>query len=70
MAVMTAATPMTTPISVRTLRSLSAHGLEAEITTASERFIIRGEPDRIGVDVDTSAMKEPHPKHTREGMLE
>jgi len=35
--------------------------LEAEITTASERSIVLGEPDRIGVDVDTSAMKGPHP---------
>src|SRR6266852_9488422 len=59
--VMTAATPMTTPISVSTLRSLCAHRLEAEITTASERFIVLGELDRIGVDVDTSAMKRPHP---------
>jgi hypothetical protein len=40
---------------------LCAQRLEAEITTASERFIVLGEPDRIGVDVDTSAMKGPHP---------
>jgi hypothetical protein len=61
MAVMTAASPMTAPISVRTLRSLCAHGLEAEITTSSERFIVRGEPDWMVVDMDTSAMKGPHP---------
>jgi hypothetical protein len=52
---------MTTPINVRTLRSLCAHRLEAEITTALERFMVLGETDRIGVDVDTSAMKGPHP---------
>src|SRR5215475_7762542 len=39
---MTAATPMTTPMSVRTLRSLWAQRLEAEIATASERFIVEG----------------------------
>ena len=52
---------MTTPISVSALRSLCAERLEAEITTASERFIVRGEPDLIGVDADASAMKGPHP---------
>ena len=61
MAVMAAASPMTTPNSERTLRSLCAQRLEAEITTATERFIVRGEPDRMGVDMDTSAMKGPHP---------
>ena len=66
MAVMTAASPMTTPISVRTLRSLCAQRLEAEVTTASEKFIVLGELNRIGVDVDTSAMKGSHPvvRHT------
>src|SRR5204862_2373552 len=49
----TAATPMTTPISVRTLRSLCAQRLEAEIATASEKFIVDGlamseRRDRIG----------------------
>src|SRR5436190_22585179 len=39
---MTAATPMTTPISVRTLRSLCAQRLEVAIATASEKFIVDG----------------------------
>src|SRR5215475_11385994 len=38
----TAATPMTTPMSVRTLRSLCAQRLEEAIATASERFIVDG----------------------------
>src|SRR5216117_1447541 len=38
----TAATPMTTPISVRTLRSLCAQRLEVAIATASEKFIVDG----------------------------
>src|SRR5919108_3755866 len=37
---MTATTPMTTPISVRALRSLCAHRLEVEMATASEKFIV------------------------------
>jgi len=61
MAVMAVASPMTTPISERTLRSLCAQGLEAEVTTASQKFIVLGELNRIGVDVDTSVMKGPHP---------
>jgi len=39
---MTAVTPMTTPISVRTLRNLCAQRLEAEMATASEKFIVVG----------------------------
>ena len=38
---MTAATPITTPKSVRTLRNLCAHKLEVAIATASEKFIDR-----------------------------
>jgi hypothetical protein len=34
----TAATPITTPMSARTLRSLCAHRLEAEMATASDKF--------------------------------
>src|SRR5690242_1933354 len=52
---MTAATPITTPISVRTLRSLCAQRLEAEIATASDRFIVVGRGIEPG---DTNA---PHP---------
>src|ERR1700733_4421002 len=37
----TAATPITTPSSVRTLLNLWAHRLEVEIATASEKFIDR-----------------------------
>jgi len=37
---MTAAMPMTTPMTVRTLRSLWAQRLEAEMATASEKFIV------------------------------
>src|SRR6516164_5510821 len=37
---MTADTPMTTPTSVRTLRSLCAQRLEVEMATASEKFIV------------------------------
>src|SRR5436853_6129886 len=50
----TAATPMTTPMSVRTLRSLCAHRLEAEMATASEKFIVVGRGIEPG---DTTA---PH----------
>src|SRR6267378_4181419 len=52
---MTAATPITTPISVRTLRSLCAHRLEAEMATASDKFIVVGRGIEPG---DTTA---PHP---------
>jgi hypothetical protein len=38
---MTAATPITTPKSVNTLRNLCAHRLEVAIATASEKFIDR-----------------------------
>src|SRR2546421_9126600 len=53
--VMTAATPITTPISVKTLRSLCAHRLEAEMATASDKFIVVG---RVIESGDTTA---PHP---------
>src|SRR6266436_6481521 len=43
----TAATPITTPRSVSTLRSLCAHKLDVAIATASERFI-----DRFAVVLD------------------
>jgi hypothetical protein len=43
----TAATPMTTPSSVSTLRSLCAHKLDVAIFTASEKFI-----DRFAVVLD------------------
>src|SRR5579864_758844 len=39
---MTAATPITTPISVSTLRSLCAQRLDVDIATASEKFIVDG----------------------------
>src|SRR5882762_3891967 len=52
---MTAATPITTPISVSTLRSLCAQRLEAEIATASDKFIVVGRGIEPG---DTNA---PHP---------
>src|SRR6267378_7823125 len=52
---MTAATPITTPISVKTLRSLCAQRLEAEIATASDKFIVLGRGIEPG---DTNA---PHP---------
>ena len=53
---MTAATPITTPKSVNTLRNLCAHRLEVAIATASEKFIDRfavvlGE-DRFAVVLD------------------
>src|SRR2546430_674714 len=59
---MTAATPMTTPMSVRTLRSLCAQRLEVAIATASEKFIVDGlamgeRRDRIG----------PHPNIRKGG---
>jgi hypothetical protein len=50
---MTAATPITTPKRVNTLRNLCAHKLEVAIATASEKFIDRFavvlEEDRIAV---------------------
>jgi len=53
---MTAATPITTPKSVNTLRSLCAHKLEVAIATASEKFIDRfavvPEEDRFAVVSD------------------
>src|SRR5437667_397613 len=55
----TAATPMTTPISVRTLRSLWAQRLEAEIATASDKFMVVGRGIGPG---DTNA---PHPNIRR-----
>src|SRR6266478_8797150 len=51
----TAATPMTTPMSVRTLRNLCAQRLEAEMATASDKFIVVGRGMERG---DTNA---PHP---------
>src|SRR5216683_2512140 len=53
--VITAATPITTPMSVRTLRSLCAQRLEAEMATASDKFIVVGRGIEPG---DTTA---PHP---------
>src|SRR6266704_5734903 len=55
----TAATPMTTPISVSTLRSLCAQRLEAEMATASDKFIVVGRGIELG---DTNA---PHPNIRR-----
>src|SRR6267143_4577827 len=52
---MTAATPMTTPTSVRTLRSLCAQRLEAEMATASDRFIV------LGRGIDPGDTNAPHP---------
>src|SRR2546421_3705576 len=51
----TAATPMTTPISVRTLRSLWAQRLEAEIATASDKFMV------VGRGIEPGDTKAPHP---------
>src|SRR6266581_1805081 len=51
----TAATPMTTPISVRTLRSLCAHRLEAEIATASDKFSV------VGRGIEPEDANAPHP---------
>src|SRR5258707_4756372 len=52
----TAATPITTPSSVSTLRSLCAHKLDVAIFTASEKFIDRfavvPEKDRFAVALD------------------
>src|SRR6266403_1178392 len=52
---MTAATPITTPISVSTLRSLCAQRLEAEIATASDKFIL------VGRGIDPGDTNAPHP---------
>src|SRR6267378_5811367 len=59
----TAATPMTTPMSVKTLRSLCAHRLEAEIATASDKFIV------VGRGIEPGDTNEPHPniRATRPG---
>src|SRR6266851_7018730 len=51
----TAATPMTTPTSVRTLRSLCAHRLEAEMATASDKFIV------VGRGIEPGDTNGPHP---------
>src|SRR5260370_12140568 len=52
---MTAATPLTTPISVSTLRSLCAQRLEAEMATASDKFIV------VGRGIDPGDTNAPHP---------
>src|SRR5207302_10536658 len=52
---MTAATPITTPISVRTLRSLCAQRLEAEMATASDKFIV------VGRGIEPGDSNAPHP---------
>src|SRR5216683_398094 len=51
----TAATPMTTPISVRTLRSSCAHRLEAEMATASDKFIV------VERGIEPGDTNGPHP---------
>src|SRR5258708_7503039 len=51
----TAATPMTTPMSVRTLRSLCAQRLEAEMATASDKFIV------VGRGIEPGNTTAPHP---------
>src|SRR6266478_6868010 len=51
----TAATPITTPTSVKTLRSLCAQRLEAEIATASDKFIV------VGRGIDPGDTNAPHP---------
>src|SRR6266849_9793930 len=51
----TAATPMTTPMSVRTLRSLCAQRLEAEMATASDKFIV------VGRGIEPRDTTAPHP---------
>src|SRR5206468_3146094 len=62
----TAATPMTTPISVRTLRSLCAQRLEAEIATASDKFMV--EFMVVGRGIEPGDTNEPHP-NIRAGQL-
>src|SRR5439155_3998616 len=52
---MTAATPITTPISVKTLRSLCAQRLEAEMATASDKFIV------VGRGIEPGDSPGPHP---------
>src|SRR5260370_8977450 len=51
----TAATPITTPTSVRMLRSLCAQRLEAEMATASDKFIV------VGRGIDPGDTNAPHP---------
>src|SRR6266446_10860194 len=51
----TAATPITTPTSVSTLRSLCAHRLEAEMATASDKFIV------VGRGIEPADTNAPHP---------
>src|SRR5712691_6979574 len=51
----TAATPITTPMSVRMLRSLCAQRLEAEMATASEKFIVDARA------IAWIGAREPHP---------
>src|SRR2546422_1199397 len=57
----TAATPITTPTSVRTLRSLCAQRLEAEMATASDKFIV------VGRGIEPGDRNSPHPSIRREG---
>src|SRR5882724_2032430 len=70
----TAATPITTPRSVSTLRSLCAHKLDVAIATASERFIDRFavvldndrfavvlDEDRFGASADTDCLAAAPP---------
>src|SRR5216684_9274328 len=51
----TAATPITTPTSVRMLRNLCAQRLEAEMATASDKFIV------VGRGIDPGDTNGPHP---------
>ena len=44
-------TPMTTPISVSTLRNLCTHRLDAEMATASDKFIVVGRGMPLGAVV-------------------
>ncbi len=46
---------MTTPMSVRTLRNLWAQRLEAEMATASDKFIV------VGRGVEPADTNTPHP---------
>ena len=48
------APPMTTPISVKTLRSLCAQRLEAEMATASDKFIV------VGRGIEPGDSNAPH----------
>ena len=58
---MTAATPITTPKSVNTLRNLCAHKLDVAIATASEKFI-----DRFAVVSDRDCFAVVPDKDPRE----